>query len=197
MVKLWQIFWNGVVRENPIFRLALSLCSSLAVTTTAVSAAGMGAAVIFVATLSNFVISLFRNMVEPQVRVPVFITIIATFVTMTQMLFEAFLPLINKTLGIYLPLVVVNCIILARAEMFASKNTVLPSIMDGLGMGCGYAAAILVIGIIRELFGFGTVFGFQIMGSWYSPPLIIILPPGAFILLGLIMGLINMYNETA
>ena len=195
MKKLWDIFYKGIFAENPIFVLALSLCPALAVTTTVANALTMGLSVMFVITMNNVVVSLTRNFVNPKVRVPVYITFIATIVTLVQLLLEAFLPVLYKELGIYLALIVVFAIILARAEVFASKNKVIPSFFDGLGMGCGFTVAMLAIGTIRELLGNGTILGFQILGAWYNPALIMILPPGAFILIGYMIGGIRMYDD--
>ncbi len=188
MKELWNIYKKGIFAENPIFVLALSLCPALAVTTTALNALTMGLSVLFVITMNNTVVSITRKWVNPKVRVPVYITSIATIVTLLQLLLQAFAPALYKSLGIYLALVVVFAIILARAEVFASKNKVLPSFLDGLGMGTGFTVAMLSIGIIRELFGMGTIFGYQIMWSSYNPALIMILPPGAFILIGYMVG---------
>lgn len=195
MRELWKIFYKGLFDENPIFRLALSLCPALAVTTTAKDALTMGLSVLFVITCNNIVVSFTRKIVNPKVRVPVYITFIATIVTVLQLLLQAFLPLLYKSLGIYLSLIVVFAIILARAEVFASKNKVIPSMLDGLGMGCGFTIAMLSIGIIREFLGNGSIFGFTIMGSWYNPALIMILPPGAFILIGYMIGAIKLFDE--
>jgi Na+-translocating ferredoxin:NAD+ oxidoreductase subunit E len=194
MKELWKIFKKGLVDENPIFVLALSLCPALAVTTSVVNAITMGLSVMFVITANNVVVSLIRKLVNPKVRVPVYITSIATIVTFVQLVLEAFFPMLYKSLGIYLALVVVFAIILARAEVFASKNKVIPSFFDGLGMGCGFTLAMILIGVIRELLGNGTILGFTILGSWYNPALIMILPPGAFILIGYMIGGLKMYE---
>lgn len=195
MRELWNIFKKGIIVENPIFVLALSLCPALAVTSTATNALTMGISVLFVITANNTVVSLSRNFVNPKVRVPVYITSIATIVTVVQLVLQAYFPILYKDLGIYLALIVVFAIILARAEVFASKNPVIPSFFDGLGMGCGFALALVLIGIIREFFGAGSVFGIQVLGSWYNPALIMILPPGAFILIGYLVAGFKMYNE--
>ena len=188
MKELWNIFKKGLIDENPIFVLALSLCPALAVTTTASNALTMGLSVMFVISMNNISVSFTRKWVNPKVRVPVYITSIATIVTIVQLLLQAFAPLLYKQLGIYLALVVVFAIILARAEVFASKNKVIPSFFDGLGMGAGFTLSMVLIGVIRELFGMGSIFGFVILGSWYSPALIMILPPGAFILIGYLVA---------
>lgn len=184
MRELWNIYKKGIIAENPIFVLALSLCPALAVTSTATNALTMGLSVMFVITANNTVVSLTRKIVNPKVRVPVYITSIATIVTVVQLLLQAYAPLLYKALGIYLALIVVFAIILARAEVFAAKNPVLPSFFDGLGFGTGFALAMVSVGIVRELLGMGSIFGFQILGSWYNPALIMILPAGGFILIG-------------
>lgn len=184
MKELWNIFKKGIIAENPIFVLALSLCPALAVTSSATNALTMGLSVLFVITANNCVVSITRKFVNPKVRVPVYITSIATIVTLVQLLLQAYFPLLYKALGIYLALIVVFAIILARAEVFASKNSVVPSFFDGLGMGSGFALAMLAVGIVREIFGAGSIFGIQILGAWYNPALIMILPPGGFILIG-------------
>lgn len=184
MRELWNIFKKGIIAENPIFVLALSLCPALAVTSTATNALTMGLSVLFVITVNNSVVSLTRKLVNPKVRVPVYITSIATIVTLVQLLLQAFFPLLYKALGIYLALIVVFAIILARAEVFASKNPVIPSFFDGLGMGSGFALAMVSVGMVRELLGAGSIFGFKVLGVWYNPALIMILPPGGFILIG-------------
>lgn len=198
MKELWNIYKKGLFAENPIFVLALSLCPALAVTTTASNALTMGLSVMFVITMNNVVVSISRKWVNPKVRVPVYITSIATIVTLVQLLLQAYAPLLYKSLGIYLALVVVFAIILARAEVFASKNKVFPSFLDGLGMGSGFTLAMVAVGVIRELLGAGSIFGFKILGAWYNPALIMILPPGAFILIGYMVGgfkMLTAHNE--
>lgn len=194
-MNLWEIFYKGLFEQNPIFRLALSLCPALAVTSTTYNAFGMGMAVMFVITANNVVVSIFRRWVNPKVRVPVYITSIATIVTVVQLTLEAFVPTLYKELGIYLALIVVFAIILARAEVFAAKNPVIPSMFDGLGMGAGFAGAMVLIGAIRELFGSGTILGITVFGEAYNPALIMILPPGGFILIGLMIGAFNLIGE--
>jgi Na+-translocating ferredoxin:NAD+ oxidoreductase subunit E len=195
MRELWNIFKKGIIAENPIFVLALSLCPALAVTSSAINSLTMGLAVLFVITANNTVVSITRKIVNPKVRVPVYITSVATIVTVVQLVLQAYLPVLYKALGIYLALIVVFAIILARAEVFASKNKVVPSFFDGLGMGCGFALALLSIGIIRELLGTGAIFGIKVLGSWYNPALIMILPPGAFILIGYMVAGFKMLTE--
>lgn len=195
MRELWNIFKKGVVSENPILVLALSLCPALAVTTTVQNALTMGLSVTFVLSCNNAVVSFTRKWVNQKVRVPIYITSIATIVTVVELLLKAYAPKLYSNLGIYLQLIVVFAIILARAEVFASKNKVIPSFVDGFGMGIGFTVAMVAIGTIREILGNGTFFGFQILGSWYHPALIIILPPGAFILIGYLVGISRMINE--
>jgi electron transport complex protein RnfE len=187
--SLLQEFTKGIIKENPVLRLVLGCCATLAVTTAASNAIGMGAATTFVLVCSNAVISLLRNVIPNKVRIPAFITIIAGFVTIVQMFIKAFSPALDTALGVFLPLIVVNCIILGRAEMFASKNKVLPSIIDGLGMGVGFTAAMLAMGIIRELLGAGTVFGLPILSGFMEPIIIFLLPPGGFFVFGMLIAL--------
>jgi Na+-translocating ferredoxin:NAD+ oxidoreductase subunit E len=195
MKELWKVYSKGLIAENPIFVLALSLCPALAVTSTAVNALTMGLAVMFVITANNTVVSIMRKVVNPKVRVPVYITSVATIVTVVQLVLQAYAPALSKSLGIYLALIVVFAIILARAEVFASKNPVVPSFFDGLGMGSGFTLAMLSIGIIRELIGMGSIFGIKVLGAWYNPALIMILPPGAFILIGYMVGGFKIASE--
>lgn len=195
MIAWWNIFKKGIISENPIFVLALSLCPALAVTSSTINALIMGLSVMFVITCNNVMVSLTRKLVNPTVRVPIYITSIATIVTVVELLLQAYLPALYKELGIYLALIVVFAIILARAEVFASKNGIIPSFFDGFGMGCGFTAAMLLVGVIRELFGNGTILGYVVMGSWYQPALIMILPPGAFILIGYLVGASKMLNN--
>lgn len=184
-------FTNGIVKENPVLRLVLGTCPTLAVTTAAINGIGMGLSATLVLVCSNLVISLLRNVIPDKVRIPAFITIIAGFVSVVQMLVKAFLPSIDKALGIYLPLIVVNCIILARAEMFASKNSVLPSVLDGLGMGVGFTAVLTLMGAIRELLGAGTIFSLPVTANFISPMIIFLLPPGGFFVFGMLVAASN------
>lgn len=188
---LLQEFTKGIIKENPVLRLVLGTCATLAVSTAASNAIGMGLATTFVLICSNAVISLLRNVIPDKVRIPSYITIIAAFVTIVQMFIKAFSPELDSALGIFLPLIVVNCIILGRAEMFANKHRVLPSIVDGLGMGVGFTATLLAMGIIRELLGSGTIFGLPITAGFMDPILIFILPPGGFFVFGLLIALAN------
>lgn len=194
-MNLWKEFTKGLIAENPIFRLALSLCPALAVTSNVYNALGMGLTVMFVITCNNMFVSIFRNVIHPKVRVPVYIISIATIVTVAMLVLEAFLPVLFKELGIYLSLVVVFAIILARAEVFASKNKLIPSMVDGLGMGAGFTLGMLAIGAIREMIGNGSFLGYQVLGSWYHPPLIVILAPGGFIVIGFIIGFMNLAED--
>lgn len=195
MKNLWDIFYKGLFDQNPIFRLALSLCPALAVTSTVTNALAMGLSVMFVITANNVVVSIFRKVVNPKVRVPVYITSIATIVTVVILTLQAYFPDLYKELYLYLNLIVVFAIILARAEVFAAKNSVVPSFFDGLGMGAGFAGAMVAIGVIRELFGAGTIMGVNIMGANYDPALIMILPPGGFVLIGLMIASFNLIGE--
>lgn len=188
-----SIFLNGILGENPTFRLVLGTCPTLAVTTAAINGVGMGLAATFVLVMSNIVISLLRNFIPDNVRIPAFIVVICTFVTIVQMLLQAFLPALYDALGLFIPLIVVNCIILARAESFASKNPVLASAMDGLGMGLGFTLSITLIAIVREVIGAGSIFGVQILPESYQPMLLMIMPAGGFITFGLLLGIINTF----
>jgi len=188
MKELWSIFNKGLILENPIFVLALSLCPALAVTSSVIVSLTMGLTVMFVITANNTVVSIVRNLVNPKVRVPVYIVSIATIVTVAQLVLQAYLPDLYKALGIYLALVVVFAIILARAEVFASKNGVIRSFCDGLGMGTGFLIAMLIIGAIREIIGSGTFLGIQVMPASYNAPLMLVLPAGAFILIGYLVA---------
>ena len=189
--NLGRVVFNGILTENPTFRLVLGTCPTLAVTTSAINGLGMGAAATFVLLGSNVVISALRKFIPDKVRIPSFIVIICMFVTMVQLLMQAYLPSLYESLGIFLPLIVVNCIILGRAEAFASKNPVAASAADGLGMGIGFTLALTLMGCIRELLGNGTVFGASLLGTSYQPMLLMILPAGGFLVYGLMLGIIN------
>ena len=184
-----KILTNGFLKENPVLRLVLGTCPSLAVTTLAVNALGMGAAATFVLICSNIVISALRKFIPDKVRIPAYVVIIAGFVTVCQKVVQAYLPTLDKALGIFLPLIVVNCIILGRAEMFAAKNTVVDSAIDGLGMGIGFTITLLLMGSIRELLGAGTLFGYAITKNLFDPISIFISPPGGFFVFGCLMAL--------
>ena len=189
--SLGAIVKNGLLTENPTFRLVLGTCPTLAVTTSAMNGLGMGAAATFVLVFSNLVISLLRNFIPDTVRIPSFIVVISTFVTIVEMIMKAYLPALNEALGMFIPLIVVNCIILARAEAFASKNGPIASIADGLGMGIGFTCALVLIGCIRELIGNGTIFGAQVMTAGYESMLLIIMPAGGFLVFGTVLGIFN------
>ena len=185
---------KGILKENPIFVQLLGMCPTLAVTTSAMNGVGMGLATTAVLVSSNIAISMLRKFIPSQVRIPAFIVIIASFVTVVGMLMEAFVPALFQSLGLFIPLIVVNCVILARAEAFASKNGVLDSTLDGIGMGVGFTLALMVLGAVRELLGNGSIFGFGLLGASYKPALIMILPPGGFLALGLLLALYNSYQ---
>ncbi|SFB32949.1 electron transport complex protein RnfE [Acetitomaculum ruminis DSM 5522] len=182
---------NGLVKENPIFILMLGMCPTLAVTTAAMNGIGMGLSTTVVLTLSNLVISLLRKVIPNGVRMPAFIVVVASFVTLVQFLLQAYVPSIYEALGIYIPLIVVNCIILGRAESYASKNGIIPSIFDGIGMGLGFTVGLVAIAIVREILGSGCVFGIQILPDSYVPLAIFILAPGAFFVVALLAAVQN------
>jgi len=184
-------FTKGIYRENPVFRLTLGLCPTLAVTTSVENGIGMGLATMIVLVSSNIIISLVRNLVPKKIRIPIFITIIATFVTIVEMLMQAYNPALHKSLGIFVPLIVVNCIILGRAEAFASKKNVFISAIDGIGMGLGFTLSLILISAIREVLGNGTMLGIPVAPVTYQPVLLMILPPGAFLTLGYVLGFFN------
>lgn len=189
--KYLNVFTNGLIKENPTLRLVLGTCPTLAVTTAAINGIGMGISATVVLVCSNLVISLLRNIIPDKVRIPAFITIIAGFVSVVQMLVKAFLPSIDESLGIFLPLIVVNCIILARAEMFASKNGPVLSILDGLGMGIGFTAVLTLMGAIREFFGAGSIFSLPITADIIDPMIVFLLPPGGFFVFGILVAVSN------
>lgn len=186
----FKVLMNGIVKENPTFVLLLGMCPTLATTTSAVNGMSMGLATMFVLICSNLVISLIKNLTPDMVRIPVFVVVIASFVTILQMCLEAYLPSINKSLGIFIPLIVVNCIILGRAEAFACKNNPIASVFDGIGIGIGFTLALTILGMVRELLGAGSLFGLVIMPETYNV-LLFILPPGAFITLGFLIAIVN------
>lgn len=189
------IFFNGIIPENPTFRLVLGTCPTLATTTSALNGLGMGAAAAFVLVCSNVAISLLRRFIPDKVRIPAFIVVICTFVTMVQLLMQAFVPSLYESLGIFIPLIVVNCIILARAEAFASKNPPLASAADGLGMGVGFTLALTLMGAVRELIGNGSIFGVSVLGASYEPMLLIVLASGGFLTFGLLLGMFNLAEK--
>lgn len=187
----FEIFKNGVTTENPILVQQVGMCATLAVTTSLLNGIGMGIAVIAVLTGSNIVISLLRKFIPDEVRIPAFVIIIAAFTTIVDLLMHAYTFALYQALGVFIPLIVVNCLILARAEAFAFKNGVVDSIIDGLGMGAGYLVAMILLSSVREFLGNGTLFGINVLPASYEPMMIAIQPPGAFIILGLLIGLVN------
>lgn len=191
-MTLTREFRKGLWRENAVFRLLLGLCPALAVTTSAENGLGMGLATTFVLVCSNIVVSSLRKVIPPKVRIPAFIVVIASFVTVVQLCMEAYFYDLYKALGIFIPLIVVNCLILGRAEAFASKNRLVPAVVDGVGMGLGFTLALFVLGAVRELFGSGSLLGFSVFGAGYQPLLLMILPPGAFIVMGLLLAGMNL-----
>jgi electron transport complex protein RnfE len=193
-MTLGQEFRKGFWRDNAVFRLLLGLCPALAVTTSAENGLGMGLATTFVLVCSNIVVSSLRKFIPAKVRIPSFIVVIASFVTVVQLCMEAFFYDLHKALGIFIPLIVVNCLILGRAEAFASKNRLAPAIADGVGMGLGFTLALFVLGAVRELFGSGSLFGYAVFGPEYQPLLLMILPPGAFIAMGLLLAAMNKFD---
>jgi len=184
-------FTKGIYKENPVFKQALGLCPVLAVSNSVENGLGMGLAATFVLVCSNIIISLIRKGVPPKIRIPVYIVVIATFVTMIDLSMAGFFPALHKSLGIFVPLIVVNCIILGRAEAYAGKNKVGLSFLDGLGMGIGFTFALMLLGVIRELLGNGSLFGVPMLGAHFEPVLIMILPPGAFLTIGFVLGFFN------
>ncbi|EKO1913770.1 electron transport complex subunit E [Clostridium botulinum] len=191
MSVLGERLKNGILDENVIFVQALAMCPTLAVTSSAKNGMGMGLAATVVLIGSNLVVSLLRKAIPDKIRIPAFIVIIAGFVTLLQFLMQGFVPALYKSLGIFIPLIVVNCVILGRAEAYASKNGPISSIFDGLGQGLGFAVALTIVGTIRELLGAGQLFGYQIMPASFQPALIMILAPGAFFTLGILMAIMN------
>ena len=183
--------YNGIIKENPTFVLMLGMCPTLAVTTSAINGLGMGLTTAAVLAMSNLIISLLRNIIPNRVRIPAFIVIIASFVTVVQLLLEAYLPSLNSALGVYIPLIVVNCIILGRAESYAYSNTVISSLFDGIGMGLGFTFALTCIGAVRELLGAGTVFSINVMPKSFTPIGIFVLAPGAFFVLAALTAVQN------
>jgi electron transport complex protein RnfE len=182
-------FLKGIIRENPVFVILLGLCPTLGVTSSAINGLGMGVATLFVLVMSNLVIALVKNLIPDKVRIPAFIVIIASFVTVVQLLMAAYTPALNEQLGIFIPLIVVNCIVLGRAEAFASRNTVFASILDGLGMGVGFTFALVLLGSIRELLGSLSIFGWKLAEA--DGMLVFVLAPGAFITLGFIIAIMT------
>ena len=187
-------FTKGLWQQNAAFRLLLGMCPTLAVTTSASNGLGMGLATTFVLVCSNAAVAALRNVIPPQVRIPCFVVLIATFVTVVQLVMEAFVYNLYQALGIFIPLIVVNCIILGRAEAFASRNGVWPALADGAGMGVGFTLALFVLGAVREVLGSGALLGVALFGPTYQPLLLLILPPGAFLALGLLLAAMNRWE---
>ena len=188
-MKRFNILLKGIIRENPTFVLILGMCPTLGTTTSAINGAGMGIDTMYVLIMSNIVISLIKNLIPDKVRIPAFIVVIASFVTVIQLLMEAYVPSLYETLGVFIPLIVVNCIILGRAEAFASKHNVLDSALDGLGIGLGFTLSLTVIGAVREILGSGSVFGYKFIEG--DGMIAFVLAPGAFLVLGYLMVLFN------
>ena len=197
MNRCTERLYNGLIKENPTFVLMLGMCPTLAVTTSAINGIGMGLSTTVVLVLSNMLISMLRKIIPDSVRMPAFIVVVASFVTIVQFLLEGFVPSLYDSLGLYIPLIVVNCIILGRAESYASKNPVLPSVFDGIGMGLGFTAGLTSIGIVRELIGSGKIFNFQVLPDTYEPITIFILAPGAFFVLAGLTALQNKIKNRA
>ena len=192
MNKCIERLYNGIIKENPTLVLILGMCPTLAVTTSAINGLGMGLTTTAVLVMSNFMISLLRKIIPDKVRMPAYIVIVASFVTVIQMLLEGYLPSLNESLGVYIPLIVVNCIILGRAESYASKNPVVPSIFDGLGMGLGFTLSLTILGALREILGAGTFFGLTVYTEELMPPVsIMVLAPGAFFVLAMVIAVRN------
>ena len=187
-MRIWRIIKNGIVKENPIFVLLLGMCPTLAVTTSATNGLGMGLATTFVLVMSNIIVSLIKDLIPEKVRIPAYIVVIATFVTIVQFVMAGFLPALNKSLGIFIPLIVVNCMIMGRAEAFASKNNIFYSFIDGLSMGAGFTLALVLIGSIREILGSNKLFGFLVFPESYKPMLFFVLSPGGFFTLGILLA---------
>ena len=190
--KPLSLVWKGLIKENPTFVLVLGMCPTLGTTTSAINGLGMGVATMAVLIMSNVVIAMIKNLIPDKVRIPAFIVVIASFVTVIEMLMQAYVPSLYAALGVFIPLIVVNCIILGRAEAFASKNGVLDSALDGVGIGLGFTLSLTVIGAVREILGSGSVFGLSLGISDYMP-LVFVLAPGAFLVLGFLMVLFNKY----
>ena len=189
-MNYFKIISNGIIKENPTFVLLLGMCPTLATTTSSVNGMSMGLATMFVLVCSNIVVSLIKSLTPDKVRIPVFVVVIASFVTILQMCLKAYLPEINKSLGLFIPLIVVNCIILGRAEAFACKNGPVASLCDGIGIGLGFTLGLTLLGTVREFFGAGSIFGFTLLPETYNV-LLFILPPGAFISLGYLIAIVN------
>ena len=193
----WKTFTKGLIKENPILVLLLGCCPTLATTTSAINGMSMGLATTFVLLMSNLSISLLKNFIPDKVRIPAFIVVIASFVTVVQLVMQAYVPAIYETLGLFIPLIVVNCIVLGRAEAFASKNPVWPSILDGAGMGLGFTLALTILGAIREILGNGSVFNWRFLPEDANTILVFVLAPGAFIALGYLIAIVNKIKNSS
>ena len=193
-MNYFKIITNGIIKENPTFVLLLGMCPTLATTTSSINGMSMGLATMFVLICSNIVVSLIKNLTPDKVRIPVFVVVIASFVTILQMCLKAYLPEINKSLGLFITLIVVNCIILGRAEAFACKNGPVASLCDGIGIGLGFTLGLTLLGTVREFFGAGSIFGFTLLPETYNV-LLFILPPGAFISLGYLIAIVNKFKK--
>ena len=193
-MNYFKIISNGIIKENPTFVLLLGMCPTLATTTSAINGMSMGLATMFVLVCSNIVVSLIKSLTPAKVRIPVFVVVIASFVTILQMCLKAYLPEINKSLGLFIPLIVVNCIILGRAEAFACKNGPVASLCDGIGIVLGFTLGLTLLGTVREFFGAGSIFGFTLLPETYNV-LLFILPPGAFISLGYLIAIVNKFKK--
>lgn len=188
--------YNGIIKENPTFVLMLGMCPTLAVTSSAINGLGMGLSTTVVLVFSNLLISAFRKVIPNGVRMPAFIVIVASLVTVVQFIMQAYTPALSASLGVYIPLIVVNCIILGRAESYASKNTIVPSIFDGIGMGLGFTLGLTCIGLVREILGAGQMFGIQVLSlSWFTPITIFVMAPGAFLVLACLVAVMNIVRE--
>lgn len=196
MNKYMERLYNGIIKENPTFVLMLGMCPTLAVTTSAMNGLGMGLSTTLVLVFSNLLISAFRKVIPDGVRMPAFIVIVASLVTVVEFLMKAYTPALSVQLGVYIPLIVVNCIILGRAESYASKNSIAPSIFDGIGMGLGFTFGLTCIGVIREVLGAGQLFGVQILSlEWFTPITIFVMAPGAFLVLAFLVAIMNIVRE--
>jgi electron transport complex protein RnfE len=191
----FKTFTNGIFGNNPVMKQILGLCPALAVTTSAVNGIGMGLATTAVLIGSNSVVSLVKNIIPAKVRIPAYIVIIASFVTVVDLMMNAYMHDLHKVLGLFIPLIVVNCVVLGRAESFASKNGILSSVVDGLGTGLGFTFALMVLGGVREVLGSGSIFGLDLFGAGFHPSIVMVLPPGAFIALGFLMMMYNFVEE--
>ena len=190
-------FVKGLWKENPVLVMLLGMCPTLAVSNSVINGFAMGMAVLFVLVMSSLVISIIKGIIPSQVRIPSYIIVIATFVTMADLFLRAQFPEISKALGPYIPLIIVNCIILARQEAFAAKNNPFKSVIDALGMSIGFTWVLILLGAVRELLGFGSLAGFRVLGDWFAPWIVMILPAGAFITLGIFVGLKNLVTRSA